>query len=361
MISMNEFEKELATRGDLVYKYLTSARYQERFVPEVIHDSVYLYLSGKRGKSLRPTVLLFSCGAAGGDEEIALPAAAAIEVFHTWTLVHDDVIDRDCMRRGGYTVHEEFRRRGADLGYGTDDAMHYGTSIAILAGDVQQGWSVSLLSELQERGVDPDVVLHLIRMMETDVVLTLLSGQTFDVQYSKAPIESLSEDKILGMLWRKTGALYEFAGKAGAMIGLSTTNRENELVRSISQFTGRCGTAFQLQDDILGVVGDTKKLGKTVGSDIREGKRTLIVYHAFTHADEAQKRRMSRILGNENASDEEISEVVDILSEIGSIEYTRALAGSYIKEAKEQIETIPGSRYKDLLLTWAEYMVKRES
>jgi len=208
MISMNEFEKELAKRGGLVYEYLTSTRYQERFVPEVIHDSVYLYLSGKRGKSLRPAVLLFSCGAAGGDEEIALPAAAAIEVFHTWTLVHDDVIDRDCMRRGGYTVHEEFRRRGADRGYDGDTAMRYGTSIAILAGDVQQGWSVSLLSELTERGVDPGVVLHLVRMMETDVVLTLLSGQVFDVQYSKAPIESLSEDKILGMLWRKTGALY---------------------------------------------------------------------------------------------------------------------------------------------------------
>nr|AAU84141.1 geranylgeranyl pyrophosphate synthase [uncultured archaeon GZfos37B2] len=361
MINMNEFEKELAKRGDLVYEYLASARYQERFAPEVIHDSVYLYLDGRRGKSLRPAVLLFSCGAAGGDEEIAIPAAAATEVFHTWTLVHDDVIDRDCMRRGGYTVHEEFRRRGVDLGYDGDKAAHYGTSLAILAGDVQQGWSVSLLSELAERGVDPAVVLHLIRMMETDVVIMLLSGQIFDVQYSKAPIESLSEAKILGMLWRKTGALYEFAGAAGAMIGLSTTNRENELVRSISQFTGRCGTAFQLQDDILGVVGDTKKLGKTVGSDIREGKRTLIVYHAFTHADEAQKRCMSRILGNKNASDEEISEVVDILSELGSIEYTRALADSYIEEAKEQIETIPGSRYKDLLLAWAEYMVSRES
>ena len=360
MISMKEFEKELAKRGDLVYEYLTSARYQERFVPEVIHDSVYLYLGGRRGKSLRPAVLLFSCGAAGGDEEIALPAAAAIEVFHTWTLVHDDVIDRDCMRRGGYTVHEEFRRRGADLGYGNDDAMRYGTSIAILAGDVQQGWSVSLLSELAERGVDPAVVLHLIRMMETDVVLTLLSGQIFDVQYSKAPIESLSEDKILGMLWRKTGALYEFAGKAGAMIGLGTKDESNELVHSISQFTGRCGTAFQLQDDILGVVGDTKKLGKTVGSDIKEGKRTLIVYHAFSNADEAQKRCLSGILGNEMASEEEVCEAVDILRDVGSVEYTESLADRYVREAKRYIEDIPESKYKNLLLMWAEYMVRRE-
>ena len=357
---MGEFEKELAKRGDLVYEYLTSARYQERFVPEVIHDSVYLYLGGRRGKSLRPAVLLFSCGAAGGDEEIALPAAAAIEVFHTWTLVHDDVIDRDCMRRGGYTVHEEFRRRGADLGYDADNAMRYGTSIAILAGDVQQGWSVSLLSELAERGVDPAVVLHLIRMMETDVVLTLLSGQIFDVQYSKAPIESLSEDKILGMLWRKTGALYEFAGKAGAMIGLGTKDESNELVHSISQFTGRCGTAFQLQDDILGVVGDTKKLGKTVGSDIKEGKRTLIVYHAFSNADEAQKRCLSGILGNEMASEEEVCEAVDILRDVGSVEYTESLADRYVREAKRYIEDIPESKYKNLLLMWAEYMVRRE-
>jgi geranylgeranyl diphosphate synthase type I len=162
------------------------------------------------------------------------------------------------------------------------------------------------------------------------------------------------------MLWRKTGALYEFAGKAGAMIGIGTKDETNELVKSISQFTGRCGTAFQLQDDILGVVGDTKKLGKPVGSDIREGKRTLIAYHAFTHADEVQKRSMSRILGNENASAEEVGEIVDILKGLGSIEYTRALADSYVNEAKEQIETIPGSRYKDLLLMWAEYMIRRE-
>ncbi|RJS69210.1 polyprenyl synthetase family protein [ANME-2 cluster archaeon] len=354
------FEDELVKRGNLVYSYIRSDRYHERFFPDDIHDSVYLYLNGRQGKSLRPAVLLFSCGAVGGDEEIALPAAAAIEIFHTWTLVHDDVIDRDCKRRGGYTVHEEFRRRAIDLGYAEDDAVHYGTSIAILAGDVQQGWSVSLLSELAERGVDSGVVLHLIREMETGVVLTLLSGQTLDVQYSRYPIESLDEHKILGMLWKKTGALYEFAGKSGAMIGLDTKDEENELVHSVSQFTGRCGIAFQLQDDILGAVGDVQKLGKPVGSDIREGKRTLIVYHAFKNADEAQKRYLSGMLGKEGASDEEVFEVVDLLRELGSIEYASALARRYVKEAEEHIADIPESMYKDLLLMWAEYMVRRE-
>jgi len=354
------FESELAKRGSLVYDYIRADRFQNRFTGEGIHDSVYLYLSGRQGKSLRPAVLLFSCGAACGNENIALPAAAAIEVFHTWTLVHDDVIDRDLRRRGGYTVHEEFRRRALDLGYSGDDAARYGTSIAILAGDVQQGWSVSILSELEARGVDSDVVLYLIRMMETDVVLTLLSGQTNDLVYSKSKIETLDEEMILRMLWKKTGALYEFAGKAGAMIGLNTKDETNELVHSISQFTGRCGTAFQLQDDLLGVTGDAKKLGKGVGSDIREGKRTLIAYHAFVNADDAQKRRLSTILGNESASDEEIREAVDIFRELGSIEHTRALAESYIAEAKDFLKTVPESEYRDLLLMWAEYMVNRE-
>ena len=353
-------ENELAKRSDLIYEYIRSDRYHERFFPEDVHDSVYLYLSGRQGKALRPAVMMFSCGAVGGDEETAIPAAAAIEVFHTWTLVHDDIIDQDERRRGGYAVHEEFRRRAIDRGYTDEDAVRYGRSIAILAGDVQQGWAVSLILELAERGVDPEVVLHLIKLMETDVTLTLLAGQALDVQYSKSPIESLDEDLIVGMMRRKTGVLYEFAGKAGAMIGLNTKDEGNELVHSISQFTGRCGTAFQLQDDILGVVGDAKKLGKPVGSDIREGKRTLIMYHALTNADEAQKRYIYEVLGKENASDEEVCEAVDILRELGSIDHTEALADRYVREAKEYIGNVPESGYKDLLLMWASYMIRRD-
>lgn len=353
-------ESELAKRSDQVYGYIRSDRYQKRFFPEDVHDSVYLYLSGRQGKALRPAVLMFSCGAVGGDEAIAIPAAAAIEIFHTWTLVHDDIIDQDERRRGGYSVHEEFRMRAVDRGYMDRDAVRYGTAIAILAGDVQQGWAVSMVAELAERGVDPVVVLHLIKLMETDVTLTLLAGQALDVQYSKTPIESLNEDLIIEMMRRKTGALYEFAGKAGAMIGLNTKDEENELIHSISRFTGRCGTAFQLQDDILGVTGNAEKLGKPVGSDIREGKRTLIMYHALKNADDVQKRYLYSVLGNESASDEEVCEAVDIIRELGSIEHTEAFADRYVAEAREYIKNVPESEYKDLLLMWASYMIKRD-
>src|SRR5437763_9493239 len=146
------FEQELAARRDQVYALLHDPRYGASFEPEHIRDSVYHYLSQK-GKALRPLMLLLSCGAAGGDEARALPAAAAIELFHTWTLVHDDIIDRDDLRRGKPTVHAAFRARAqTEWGYEPDAAAHYGVTAAILAGDQQQGWAYALLAELPGRG-----------------------------------------------------------------------------------------------------------------------------------------------------------------------------------------------------------------
>lgn len=352
------FLKELDKRKRIVYEYLLSGRY--RFTPQHIQDSVYSYMR-KGGKSLRPAVLLFSCGAVGGDEERAVPAAAAIEVFHTWTLVHDDIIDRDKTRRGGPTVHEEFRRRAIEeMGYSTAEAKHYGMSVAMLAGDMQQGWAVSILADMAlVHGIDPMLALYLIRDSEMRVLSLLIDGELRDIQYSKMPIESLTETDILDMLWKKTGVLYEFAGKAGAMIGLNTTDPDHEYVRAISSFAGKCGTAFQLQDDILGLVGDEKKLGKPVGSDIREGKRTLILYHAYQNATPQQREFMMSVVGNPKAKKADIEKVIKMLRDLGGVDYTAEIARLYIQDALAYLEKIPDSKYKKLLETWALYMVER--
>ncbi|MDA1192331.1 MAG: polyprenyl synthetase family protein, partial [Candidatus Poribacteria bacterium] len=163
----DDFFAALAERKKWVYDFLHDERYAAQFSPDHIRDAVYGYLRAG-GKSLRPAVLLFSCGAVGGDEKAAIPVAAAVEISHTWTLVHDDIIDRDALRRGVPTVHEAFRRRAEDeLGYGANEAAHYGLSIAILAGDMQQGWAVSMLTELADRSpVDPRLALYLIREIE---------------------------------------------------------------------------------------------------------------------------------------------------------------------------------------------------
>ena len=145
-----------------ITSYLLSDTAKRDFKPCHMQEAALHYLS-KGGKSLRPATVFLACKAVGGDEEIALPAAAAVEVYHTWTLIHDDIIDRDDRRRGHSTVHEEFYRRALnEMGYPEEEARHYGLSVGILAGDILQGWSVSLLGNLfHTDAVDPKLVTFL--------------------------------------------------------------------------------------------------------------------------------------------------------------------------------------------------------
>lgn len=360
-MSYEKLIHELSIRKEKVYEYLNSSKFQNVFRPEHIYDSVYSYMR-YGGKALRPSVLLFSCGAVGGDEEKILPAAAAIEVFHTWTIVHDDIIDRDNRRRGGPTVHEEFKDRSMnELGYSQDEAKHYGNSIAMLAGDMQQGWAVSMLADLTfENNIDPLLVLYLIKDSELRVQSELIEGQVLDIQYSKAPISSITEEKITRVLWKKTGVLYEFCGKAGAMLGLGKLDTEHPLVKAISAFTSYCGIAFQLQDDILGIVGNEQLLGKPVGSDIREGKRTLILCYAYRNASERQRMEFEEIFGNQFIDDTTIEYAKNMLIELGGIDYTKLLARTYVERSLLWLDEVPDSKYKELLYLWAQYMIERE-
>ena len=162
------------------------------------------------------------------------------------------------------------------------------------------------------------------------------------------------------MLEGKTGALYEFAAQAGAMIGLETDDSNHPLVQALTRFSTKCGIAFQLQDDILGIIGDEALLGKPVGSDIREGKRTTIVYHAYQKANAAQKQDLLRVLGNPSATQEQIRETVALLKSLGGIERTKDLAKAMIQQAVTCLRPVPASEYKQLLLSWARYMIQRD-
>lgn len=352
---------ELDRRKTWVKDYLQQDEYRKRFRPAHIHDAVYSYIN-MGGKSLRPAVLMLACGAVGGDEKIALPAAAAVEVYHTWTLVHDDVIDRDERRRGAPTVHTEFTERAKhDFGWEQSEAAHYGLTIAILAGDIQQAWSISLLNELYtKQGLDPALAIQLSQELLTYVESTLVEGETLDVQFCKDDIDKFNEAMIIDMLWRKTGVLYEFAGRAGAAIGLQDPDPQNPLVKAIATFCSKCGTAFQIQDDILGILGDEKRLGKPVGSDIREGKRTLLTYQALRSADAATNTRLQSILGNTAATTAEIQIAVDIMRELDVINYAYKIAQRYVDDALTALEIVPESDYKALLRLWADYLIQRD-
>jgi len=332
------------------------------FQPRHIYEAAFSYIS-RPAKRLRPAVLLLAAGCLGGPEKekSALPAAAGVEVFHTWTLVHDDIIDNDSLRRHGPTVHVLMGEKGRSE-LNIDNDGEYGRDIAILTGDLQQGWAVSLFIDCAlNMAIDPRVLLVIVRYLESQVLGSIICGETLDVQYSMMNRDVvLSEDDIVHMLWRKTGVLYEFAGWAGAMIGKETADIGDEDAKNIKEFTGNCGIAFQLQDDILGVKGDKETLGKPVGSDIREGKMTTIVLEALRNANEKQKATIKRVLGNRSASESDIEEVSRLLDSLNGIEHTKQLASAYLNKALPCLDKIAESEYKDLLLQWADYMIYRK-
>jgi geranylgeranyl diphosphate synthase type I len=349
----------LKEREALILETFKRKQYQNSFQPEPLRQAVYSYLL-RPAKRFRPGVLLFSCGAVGGAEQQALPAAAAVEVYHTWTLVHDDLIDNDPKRRGLPTVHEEFRLQALKWGYTGPEAADLGRDIAILAGDLQHAWAVRLLADTVALGVPALVVLDLIRRMEADLTNGLVEGEALDVIYAKRELGELTEAEVLRMLELKTGVLYEYAAIAGAAIGLGQTAAEQSLIRSMGRFARSCGTAFQLQDDILGITGDEKLLGKAVDSDLREGKRTVIILHAFAQASAPERKFIKACLGNPAATPAELARLKQMLHEAGSLAYTRQLAETIVTQAVTEIATVPDSYYKQLLLTWSKYVVDRE-
>lgn len=349
-----------------VLDFLRSNDVTTHLNPEDISESVLSYI-WRPAKRLRPSVLLMACGALGGPERecLAIPAAAGIELFHTWTLVHDDLIDNDKLRRGAPTVHEAIAAvaRTRD-GLPENLAAEYGRDVAILTGDVQHGWSIASFADCALNGsVDPTLVLRLIRHLQSYVLNKLVYGEVLDVQYSMQSLDDLTaigEEQIVEMLWLKTGVLYEFAGMAGSMIGKNTCDFQDPEVQAITQFASRCGTAFQLQDDILGITGDETVLGKPVGSDIREGKKTVIVYESLKNANDSQRNTILSVLGNRSATAEDVQTVKDLFYELNGIGRTRELAISYIGIALPYLDPIRDSQYKQLLRLWADYMLDRD-
>ena len=350
----------LRERERKVTEYFLQPRFREWFKPRDLQDAVFAYLE-RPAKRLRPAVMMWSCGAVGGDESIAIPAAAGIEMFHTWTLVHDDLIDNDDLRRGGPTVHklgEAFARE--KLGYGEEKSREYGRDLAVLTGDSQHGFTISLFCECaRPEKVDARVVLDIIYQLESYVVNTLIEGETLDVQYSRTPIEQLTRDDIVRMLWMKTGVLYEFAARTGAMLGLNTSDAEHAWVAGLSRFASQCGTAFQLQDDILGLLGKEGQLGKPVGSDVREGKKTTIVFFALKSASERERRFLLSVLGNAQASAEDVRKATEMMVSLGAVDETAELALDHVNSAMPELDVLPDSSYKDLLTAWARHVIER--
>lgn len=324
--------------------------------PEILSAALAYPKAG--GKSLRPVLTFLACRTFGGNEEAALRVGAAIELYHTYTLVHDDIIDRDALRRGQPSVHTLMAQHGED-GYHlpASEAAHYGMSMAILTGDIQQSWAIALLCSLREVGISADISLSLIQRLQGEIGPCIVEGEALDIQLPYLPVTAVTTEMILRVIRTKTAALFAFCAWAGGMLA---HGQETEQVTMLTQFAEYAGIAFQLQDDILGLIGSESKLGKPVGNDLREGKRTLLIALAWERATAGERDQLSAVLGNPHASSREITGIAKLLDRLEVINEVQTLAADYLARALHYLETLPENQDIIILREMAQAMLQRE-
>ncbi len=313
------------------------------FIEKILQDRKpkILYEAGRHliyagGKRLRPYLTIKSCEAAGGSLKDAVPFAAALEILHNFTLVHDDVMDHDELRRGKPTVH-----------------VKYGEPMAILAGDLLFAKVYQSVLDYSPAHMSSDDMVHALQRM-TEAIITLCEGQALDISFPKAT--DVTEEDYIFMISAKTSALF----KACAEVGAISAGASREVIESLGRFAWDAGVAFQIIDDVLGITADETQLGKPVGSDIREGKKTIIMIHALKNANKSQRKILLNAMKGEDTSIEAIEAAVKVLDELGSIEYARGEAKKYLNRSLKSIDSLRETAAKKQLIELVHYFVQRE-
>lgn len=299
-------------------------------------SQVAFHLIKLGGKRLRPFVLVKCCEIVGGSVEDALPAAVSVELLHNFTLIHDDVMDKDDFRHGAPTVHKV-----------------YGESAAIIAGDMLFALVFKYVCEaFWKRNLPPSTTQRVVEAL-SEAAITVCEGQWMDMSLQNK--RDTTEEAYLSLVAKKTGRLY----LASALIGGIVGGAKGEALRSLSIFGERVGQAFQVADDLLGAVGDSKKTGKPVGSDMRNGKSTIIFLHALRTSTPQNRRIILKAFGNQEASKEEVADALEALERTGSIEYGKEMARQLSERAKAELVNFPDSVNKSLLNQFSDFVVSR--
>lgn len=289
------------------------------------------------GKRLRSILLVASHHAHGGQNpRAAIALGAALELFHTGALLHDDILDDSDTRRGRPSAHRNFETRHRDRGW-EGDPRAFGEAGAILAGDVAlMSANRALHSATSSLDVTPrDRVVSLFH----DTVDLVIAGQYLDMRVATQPIDSLDDQEtdIRQTMRAKTAA---YTGEAPLALGAASAGMGDALIESAKGAGVPLGLAFQLRDDILGLCGDPTVTGKPCGGDIREGKRTLLMWHAWTRANAGQRSVLRHALGVRKASEADIAAVLDVVREVGALEAVEQEIEESARLAQERIASL---------------------
>ncbi|MGI0046610.1 MAG: polyprenyl synthetase family protein [Nitrosotalea sp.] len=290
------------------------------------------YLIEHGGKRLRPYLVLKSCQLLDGSIKQAIPAAAAIEMVHNFTLVHDDIMDNDEVRHGVPTVH-----------------MRFGIPVGILAGDLLFSKAFEVISEST---APKEVSLSLIATLSR-ACSDVCEGQVLDISMAQSKIIP-TEPQYIKMIEKKTSSLFVASCAMGAICANTTESDVNRL----SIYGKNLGIAFQIVDDLIGVIGDPKITKKPVGNDIREGKKSLPILLAIKLAEGKEKKAILNAFGNSSASKKEVEKAVEVISSLGIEKTVRSKASHHLNIAMKSISKYDNSAKKDLF-SLLDFVVER--
>ncbi|MCP8305763.1 MAG: polyprenyl synthetase family protein [archaeon] len=329
---MSLMEQLEATASEVDRYVLSLLKGKPRFLYEA---SSHLIRTG--GKRLRPFLVIKSCEIFDSDVKKAMPAAAALELLHNFTLVHDDIMDRDLIRHGAPTVHAK-----------------YGVPLAIVAGDLLFAKVFeSIVSGMQEMNMKESTIIRVLELMIRSSI-KVCEGQVRDLKMSSEQ-RFYSVRTYFDMIREKTASLFETACRVGSIVGGARKDDE----RAMANF-GRCiGIAFQLIDDALGVVGDPKVTGKPVGSDLREGKKTYVISLAIRLATDDDKLKIQKVFGKREVKQEEMDEALTIISKTGAVGKVSSEAQFYADRALSILKRYPDSPSKKALSELTHFIVTR--
>jgi geranylgeranyl diphosphate synthase, type II len=316
---------------ELIEKGLSSLELDKR--PAELYDPIQ-YMLNLGGKRMRPALLLMSNEMFGGNPESVISPALGIEVFHNFTLLHDDIMDKAPLRRSKATVHEKWN-----------------ANVAILSGDTMFVQSCQLMMMVNDK--------HLRKVMDLfmKTAIEVCEGQQYDMNYES--IDKVSLDEYLEMIALKTAVLL-----GGSLaIGAICADANNKDIDNIYHFGKKLGIAFQLQDDILDAYGDAEKFGKQVGGDIISNKKTFLLISACEQAKGKQLEQLTFLLNQKDFNAEEkVKTVISVYDELKIKEQAEQKMDQYFQEAMKHLKAIHvADARKELLVTFAEKLMVRTS
>lgn len=295
-----------------------------------------LFVLTAPGKRVRSILMILSCEAVGGQLKQAIDAAVAMEMLHNFTLVHDDVMDNAPTRRGRATVHTK-----------------WGLNNAILVGDVILGLAYRTFLKSRTNNIRPAIEIF------TDAFIEVCEGQAFDLEYEDR--RSISLHEYTRMIGKKTGKLISSATELGAVLGNGTPKQ----IAALRTFGRHIGRAFQIQDDLLDVVANAHELGKKIGGDIIEGKKTFLLVQALRRSRGAEKARLRELMTRgsrpvaSRAQRQLVKEVTSIYERSGAIEAAQTQIRRETVAGIRALRSLAPSDPRSMLEWISEMLVRR--